>query len=375
MAQSPSPAPLRMPAQALDIVRAQILEDHNGSVDPTRFAFIFHSPSHPDLVRLREQERLDDVVAAAASHLEKVLALKRWAALSTPTRSGRRYPTWTAWRLLEQIRNGDDIIVFCGHSAQLFLQACCALGVQARYLEIGNKANPYCHFLTEVFLEDFGRWAVVDPTPGGAFNAYFLRDGVPQSALELHQAYLSGDSAGLTAVHDAQVCDPSQDATVPHILPIYYYLRILFTQDHQTLAPPYFDLENTFDRYEEAVEWEDDLTVPWCENPDTTNYRLPHRRLTRRSTSDPGDLYWRATDATEIELRWLRDTTFRLRLRTLCPDLDCFLVRLDGGAWERRLYISAWIPGLGEHTIEARTLTGAGHEGPAASLRFRLLPP
>jgi len=373
--ESPGVCPLSLPAQASQAVRAQIIENRNGQVDPTRFPFTFHSPSHPDLLRLRERERLDDIVARAASHFEKVLLLKRWAGQNTRGRAGQRYPTWTAWRLLEQIRRGEDIIVMCGQSAQVFLQACCALGIQARYLEIGNKSNPYCHFLTEVFLEDFDKWAVVDATPVGIGNVYLTREGIPLSALEVHSAYLSGDYDGVVAVHDPAVTDPKHDKGPADILPMYYYFRILFTQDHQTQAPPYFDIENTFDRFEEAIEWEDDLTVPWYENPDSTHYRLPRRRLTRRSASDPADLYWRPTHETEIELRWLCDTTFRLRLRSICPDLDCFLVRLDRAEWQRHPEISAWEPGFGGHVVEARTLTRAGGAGPVASLRFRLSPP
>ena len=371
--------------QGQKVVKVDLLEDANGDVARVTWPFKFHSPSHPVLAKLREREKLDEVIAPGKTHFEKTLLLKRWAGQNTRGRGGVRYPSWNAVEILDNIRGSDDIIVMCGQAAMVFLQACCSLGIQCRYVEIGTKRNPYCHWLTEVYLTDFDKWAIVDATPQGNCNVYITRDGIPQSGLELHNAYLSGDYDDLVAVHDPQVTDPKHDQSAQQIIPMYYYFRVIFTQDHQTENPPYFDLENTFDRWNDAIEWQDELTVPWTENRNSKPWCLPHRQFCERSTSREEDLYWRPTDECRVEMRWFDGTNFRVKLNNLCPDFERYLVRLDGGQWKRLDGASrpapapgqsadwfAWEIEPGTHSIEARTLTKAGKEGPVARLRFEL---
>jgi len=364
---------IQIAPQGLKEVEVEILEEANGDVTHVTWPFKFHSPSHAALVKLREKERLDKVIAPGKTELEKVLLLRRWASKNTPGRGGSRYPSWTAWEMLDNIRNNDDIIVMCGQSGMVFLQACCSLGIQCRYVEIGTKENPYCHWNTEVFLNDYDKWALMDATPAPNCNGYITRNAIPQNALELHRAYLSWEYDDFVAVHDDEVVDPAKHVRAQEIIPMYYYFRIVFTQDHQTENPPYFDIENTWDRWNEAVEWEDELTVPWEENPTAKPWCLPHRRLTLRRSGREEDFYWRPTDQCRIEVRWFKETTFRVKLNNLCPDFDAYLVRLDEGNWKRlSMDWFAWDIEPGTHLIEARTLTRDGKEGPLTRLRFNL---
>ena len=372
---------IQIAPQGLKEVKVDILEEDNGDVARVTWPFKFHSPSHPALVKLREREGLDEVIAPAQTHFEKVSLLRRWASQNTPGRGGARYPSWRAWEILDNIRNDDDIIVMCGQSGMAFLQACCSLGIQCRYVELGQKDNPYCHWNTEVFLEDYDKWALMDATPIPLCNGYIVRDGIPQNALELHRAYLSGDYDDFEAKHDPEVTDPSKDVPAKDIIPLYYYLRVVFTQDHETDNPTFFDIENTWDRWNEAIEWQDEFTVPWTENAGSKPWCLPHRRFTLRSTSREEDLYWRPTDQCRIDMRWFRDTTFRVKLNNLCPDFDAYLVRLarleqgrkDEGNWKRLgLDWLTWDLKPGTNLIEARTLTRAEKEGPIARLRLNL---
>ena len=358
--------------QGQKVVKVDLLEDANGNVARVTWPFKFHSPSHPVLARLRERERLDEVVAAGKTQFEKVLLLKRWASKNTRKHGGARYPSWNALEILDDIRNNEDIIVMCGQSGMVFLQACCSLGIQARHVEIGKKDNPYCHWPTEVYLTDYDKWAIMDATPTGLCNVYITRDGIPQSALELHRAYLSGEYEDFEEHHDFEVTSPEKSAPAQRIIPMYYYFRVIFTQDHQTENPPYFDLENTFDRWNDAIEWQDELTVPWTENHNSKPWFLPHRQFCKRSTSREEDLYWRPTDECRVEMRWFDATTFRVKLNNLCPDFERYLVRLDAGEWKPSLNWFAWEIEPGTHSIEARTLSKAGKEGPVAGLRFEL---
>ena len=53
--------------------------------------------------------------------------------------------------------------------------------MSARFIELGTAQTPACHFTTEVFLREQGKWAVVDATPLKEYEVYYTVDGVPQS--------------------------------------------------------------------------------------------------------------------------------------------------------------------------------------------------
>ncbi len=74
--------------------------------------------------------------------------------------------------------------------------------MSARFTELGTAQTPACHFTTEVFLREQGKWAVVDATPLKEYEVYYTVDGVPQSALDMHRHVVNGtmDDAGRTVV-------------------------------------------------------------------------------------------------------------------------------------------------------------------------------
>ena len=50
----------------------------NGDASPWVEFFAFDSPSHPKLVQLRAEYKLDEAVKHAKTDLDRALALKRW---------------------------------------------------------------------------------------------------------------------------------------------------------------------------------------------------------------------------------------------------------------------------------------------------------
>ena len=71
----------------------------------------------------------------------------------------------------------------------------------ARFIELGIPQTPACHFTTEVFLREQGKWAVVDATPLKEYEVYYTVDGVPQSALEMHRHVVNGTMDKVVEVH------------------------------------------------------------------------------------------------------------------------------------------------------------------------------
>jgi hypothetical protein len=246
-------------------------------------------PSHPLLVQLRSREALEDVVDSAGTELERVLALRKWASRQWKFGNPDPYPPWNALEILDWIRSGRTS-GHCGQYAMVFLQACLSFAIQARYIEIGNRSNPCSHFTTEVWLSEFGKWVVVDATAASNFAPYYLRQGLPQSGLELHDALLSGEAESVEVVRDAETQGGGQGKRAQTSLDNYHYLRVFFRQDQAVNPPRFADPNDTADRFKDAVEWEDGKTLPWEKSP--LRGPIPNRRLTRRRTGDLRDLYW-----------------------------------------------------------------------------------
>ncbi len=259
------------------------------SYGPRGFVFTHLLPSHPMLAKLRSQERLDRIAGAGSDTLPRALRLKNWVCRQWEFGSPDPYPPWNALEILEWIRSGRTR-GHCGQYAIVYLQACLSMGIQARFVEVGRATNPYSHFTTEVFLEEFGKWAVLDATASKNLASHYLLDGVPQNALELHDAYVKGRREKVEVVHDLSVLEGKTETSRGTALENYHFLRVFFRQD-QVIRPPKFrNASDTADRYADAVEWIAKGMVPWEETEVESKY--PRERLTERRTDDPEDLYW-----------------------------------------------------------------------------------
>lgn len=142
----------------------------------------------------------------------------------------------------------------------IFQQACLAMGIPSRFIELGLEDRPACHFTTEVFLREQGKWAVVDATPLKDFEVYYTVDGVPQSTLEMHRHVVNGTMDKVIEVHPERshkVLKKESPAWA------FYYVRWLTRCDVVTNTPKYIDLEHVFDKRWHTVEWTDEKTIPW----------------------------------------------------------------------------------------------------------------
>ena len=163
--------------------------------------FTFDSPKHPKIVQFRNEYKLDDVIKDAKTDLERATVLKKWVGgvLKFGTPASNVFSDWSAVALLDLVKKGQ--VTWCGQAAMIFQQACLAVGMPARFIELGCKDRPCCHFTTEVFLREQGKWAVVDATPLDDYRVHYLVDGVPQSALEMHRHVVDSTMDKVIEVH------------------------------------------------------------------------------------------------------------------------------------------------------------------------------
>lgn len=227
------------------------------------------------LEELKRRETLDTVLADGNSEFERILLLKEWVSAQWPQGSPNPYPPWDAIVILDWIRTGITG-GFCAQYAQVLLQSLAAYGMTGRYVEIGSTGNPYAHFVMEVWSNEFDKWIVLDAD----YNLHFERDGIPLSALEVHDALVRSElnevvvvPGVLRAGHSDRMIWPLQTAE------LYYYVRVHLKANHVSVPG-----EPPFDRFNDMVEWLDDLTVPWEFSQVASPY--PKARLTNLQTND-----------------------------------------------------------------------------------------
>jgi len=151
----------------------------------------------PDaLSELRQWFDLDAVVAPAGTDFERWVLLMHWARDRFPHLPNPAAPdaqSFDGAALLARRRPDEGFL--CGTMAPLLVQAVTALGGRARRVELRFTPGD-SHVVTEVWSDQFGKWAVLDPD----YDAFFTVDGVPQHAIELHRRW-AADEIDVVRVH------------------------------------------------------------------------------------------------------------------------------------------------------------------------------
>ena len=167
----------------------EVVRVDNGALPKGRFSFQHETDVHGRLAEFRQQERLDDIVRGATSEFEQFLLLMEWTNSQWAVGMPDPYPPWNAFEILRDIRQGRTS-GFCAQYSVVFVQACLALGCQARYVDLLDLLDDgrRTHFTVEVWSHDYQKWIILDPS----YNIYYELNGVPMSAVELHMAGRSG---------------------------------------------------------------------------------------------------------------------------------------------------------------------------------------
>ena len=352
------------PAVLVSVAGAQVQSAASSlqAPDAPRLPVRYETFTTPRLSEFVSRERLLDVVAGADTEFNAILRLREWVAGQFPKGNPDPYPPWDATTVLDWIRSGVTG-GFCAQYAQIFVQALAAFGVPARYVELGPIDNPYGHFTAEVWSNDFNKWVYLDPD----FNMHFERDGVPQSVLEVHDAYVSGTDHELDLVLGTVRAD-SDPRIYPHRLAaFFYYHRYHLKANHVTVP----DESASFDRFSDSVEWHDALTVPW--EISTVPSLFLHERLTQWVTSDRTLIEWRPNQVW-ITARRTGPMQLTLDLQHNVLQWQAFEYRViddqgSASAWTRsgssRLI---WQVDARDRRLEVRGVNVRGRTGPAATI-------
>ena len=324
----------------------------------------YENYSAPRLAEFRQREHLDAVVQGATSEFDKVLRLKNWVAAQFPMGIPSPYPPWDAMTILDWIRSGYTG-GFCGQYSQIFLQALASFGVPARYLEVGRESNPYDHYTTEVWSNDYNKWVLVDVT----FNNHFMRGNVPIGAVELRDALLQNRLSEVNVVLGAvRQGHPSPFEFPRATAELYHYLRFHLNANHVS-APD----ELPFERYLDMVEWLDGQTTPW--ELSTIPSEFPHDRPTAVDTGDRTLVDWAPNQVWITPRRsGVMEVTLDLQHSVLLlSHYEYRVIDANGaaGPWTTQQGSAVvWKVGARDRVVQVRGVNVKGLAGPISSVHL-----
>lgn len=313
----------------------------------------------PRVQLLAAREGLEAVVAGAADEFQGVLKLKEWVAAQFPHTNPDPYPPWDALIVLDAIRGGLTG-GFCAQYSQVLLQSLASLGYPARYVEVGTTENPHNHYPLEYWSNQFNKWVLLDAD----FNLHFEKDGLPLSALEVHDALVSGAAASVNVVEGAfRDGHPSPQDWPLGTRELYYYLRYHLKADH-VWAPS----EAALDRWNDTIEWTDSRTIPW--ESSTVESQFPKEKLASRTTGDPA-IANAPLNQIWVTPRVTTGTTVALDLAHDMPQIAGAEFRViddagQPGPWQQHGSPTLlWPVGVSDRAIEVRGVNSRGVAGPA----------
>lgn len=345
----------------------------NGRVVEPAFPFTYQDMDHLKVRELRQRMGLNNLDTDAMSDLELIRWISDWANKQYGHMIPMPYPAWDAHEVLNRIEAGNTY--FCTYKAVLFVQGCNAAGLTARMLGI-NRKDEDAHTVAEVYNNDSRTWMLVDPW----LNCYYERDGVPISALDLHNVI--DDPSGIDIVFGENgkgleywMKRTGKADTIPHAdkrVPIteddrqglkdyYYDVRVVMRNDH-TVHP-----QSTENRYLDGfmvpynprggewwgpqLKWADDTTPP---------------QITADNTGDPDDFVWPLNEVA-VTLRKVslpgEPVVLEAVFRTLTPSFDRYILEIDGVPAKVSGGRYVWVLHDGVNSLKVASLNKAGRRG------------
>jgi hypothetical protein len=350
-------------AAAAAIARArfiQVVSLKNGEMLLSRYPLKEERWDHPRLQLLRRREKLDQVVAAGRTQLEKIVLLRKWAHDQWKESTTFYYPPWDAVEILDLARKERNY-GFCAQYAIVFLQAARSLGLHARYVDLG-------HFLTAVWSDEHDKWLIMDPNN----DWHYERDGRPMKGIELNRASWAKNPGIIYKVDSKGGRTPVTEQELSLFRNYSIILRNDQLSEPETISVngKVHKLVHEADFHKYPVLGRDqigygDMFLAWraegVDNPPTT-----------KLTSDDPDDFRMIYNQTLIYVGTSNPEKGLLKLKLVAeqtPDFATFQFRTPQTDWADCNADVAWLLMPGINGMSARVKTTNGWTGPPAELK------
>ena len=323
--------------------------------------FRFDSADNEKLKQLREQYRLEEVVAPGKDEFDRQLLLLDWVNHRFKEFGKPTSPARGALEILAANDTGNAF--FCAHYADVFVSAAASLGWVDRAMALRRPDNvgegSTEHSSTEIWSNQYRKWVMLDPT----FAMYVEKDGVPLNAFEIRQEWFYREGRDLVFVLDKERKRfrrgdmPVFRGRYPGFgdlvldggaLNPYAFIGYIPNTDLMTSAPDYGRMFITRDKLCDGTKW--------------------HQRV---APADPAkDPYFPINQSAMTLV--VGGASLRVSLKTLTPNFKTYLCRTDAGEWKPTGDSFTWTPHGGENRLEVKTVNRFGVEGPVSTAELEV---
>ena len=328
---------------------------HNERIVRPSYTFAHQLADEPRLKILRELWRLDHVIQGGQTEFEKILRLKRWIRHQWENGWDRGtlqfVPPWDAMVVLE-LAGQKLSLGMCTHYSSTFVQCCLAVGITARVTIIS------CHCVAEVWSNDYKKWVMMDPgcdtDDGRKGTRHFERNGIPMSALELHQAYANKDYEGVVEINDPE----KFGGTLENNISLYRQFCATHRNNYLTSLLPEEPEHGAVSYTYDGHLWHNSTTEP-----------LPQFSRTSRRE---GDFHWTLNQTVIYLQQGEGPNTLDVMLDTVTPNFETYLVQFDDGNCLEQSEAFVWNLHKGQNTLRAKTRNAFGIMGIESSVSVEM---
>ena len=351
--------PLPIEAASEGIVRAGV---HGPQFyAPEIFAAIedYHNPR---LRRLRDEYGLEKVVSGESNEFRRLLKLRHWVHSRWPIDNNQQ-EGGDAFAILEKAKTGAGF--HCSHSLTVQHAVMVSMGYVVRDLGIDRNhedlGRSVHHGVNEVWSNDYAKWVLLD----AKYDIHFEREGIPLSALELHEAVRADGGKGVEKMegadrHQAPMDKPdAPEGTIRSYWWVSYYLR------PSPFAEPHWSGRSRL------LIFDDDAfrKTTWYREEDAGKL-VKHWAYAAHAfipTANRQEIDW-TPGVPDLRARQVAPDVIELDLRSATPNFETYLTRANGGAWQPLAGDhTRWSLQAGENRFEVRTQNLAGILGPVVS--------
>lgn len=342
-----------------------IKELKNERIRRARIPFGYQPYDEPRLHELRARYRLDTVVAGAIDEFDAIVRLRNWTRSRFARQDFQPYVhQFDALELLEADRRNtageqyDPSRHFdpCHLFPMLYCQVLLSVGHQARLIDIG-------HGEVEVWSNQYRKWVVMD----AELNWHYERDGLPLSALEMHEELYSLQPTRIQIVRGEQTSD--YNTTIAFLgvesVPVEAMIRYHRYVDITELRNDW--LTNHYFRGHPARGERNTLTFVDPREPPEPGMPL----LLRRRSSDPADFQWTLNQAEIWTTTVDSGDVLPLYFQTVTPNFSHFELVIDDRKPETiEGFKYAWRLHAGENAVSVRPVNKFGVRGIVSKVRL-----
>lgn len=322
---------------------------------------------HPRIARLRREYALPRVLAGERDEFRRLLLLRHWVHTRWPIDNNQTFGG-DAFAILEMARTGAGF--HCSHSMTVQHAVLTAMGYVARNLGVDRHHEDFGrsihHGVNEVWSNAHARWVLVD----AKYDIHFERDGLPLSALDLHEAVRRDGGRGIIKVRGPErrpvpMEEPNApEASVRGYWWVSYYLRPApFTAPHWSGNNRVAVYDNEFFRHGTWMRSSTEGLVPHWAYRAGAFVRVPNRH----------ELEW-TPGVPQLRVRREGQRALSVELASATPNFQGYETRHDGGAWRPLTGETVrWALHGGENRLGVRTRNLFGVTGPEVEARVTAL--